>query len=375
MPASPRLLIVTAAFGEGHNSAARNLGLALTQAGAEVKVCDPCMLAAPHSTRLIERVYRYITTHFPKVWERIYRSTDKSDFNKQSLPLMRKPERYLTNLIEDFKPDAIVSTYPVYPYFIARTFRQYGGQVPVFTVVTDSLEVNATWLRAPTDHWIVTDPATKEVMTAAPASLPPEKIEVTGFPVHPDFAEIPPVGNSDCCDPFKILYFPTGKKPFIRRHSRALLDAHPSVHLTIVMGKYVSLLLPRALQIRREYPGRVKLVGWTRRVTKLLNRHHLVVGKAGGATVHEAIAAHCPMLIHHLVPGQEEGNLRLLESIGCGKLAETPEHLTSAVACMLERDAAGWRTMKRSVTRHDRNSGSITAARFILGRLSAKDTP
>ena len=117
----------------------------------------------------------------------------------------------------------------------------------------------------------------------------------------------------------------------------------------------------------------MKLIGWTRRVTKLLNRHHLVVGKAGGATVHEAIAAHCPMLIHHLVPGQEEGNLRLLESIGCGRLAETPEHLTAAVVSMLDRDAAGWRTMKRSVTRHDRNSGSITAARFILGKLPQND--
>lgn len=364
---APRILIVTAAFGEGHNSAARNLGLALAQMGAEVKVCDPCLLAAPHTTQLIERGYRYITTHFPKIWERIYRSTDKADFSKQSLPLLRKPERYLTNLIEDFRPDAIISTYPVYPYFISRTFQQHGNQVPVFTVVTDSLEINATWLRAPTDYWIVTDPATKQTMIEK--GLPSEKIEITGFPVHPDFAKIPPVDNSDCCEPFRILYFPTGKKPFVRRHSRALLEASPSVHLTIVLGKYTSTLLPRALQIRNEYPGRVKLVGWTKRVTRLLNRHHLVIGKAGGATVHEAIAAHCPMLIHHLVPGQEEGNLRLLESIGCGRLAETPEQLTASVVNMLERNGAGWRTMKRSVTRHDRNSGSLVAAKFILKQL------
>ena len=371
MPASPRLLIVTAAFGEGHNSAARNLALALQTAGAEVKVCDPCMLAAPHTTRLIEKAYRYVTTHLPRVWEKIYKSTDKSDFNKQSLPLMRKPERYLTNLIEDYKPDAIVSTYPVYPYFISRTFREYGGQVPVFTVVTDSIEINASWLRAPTDFWIVTDGATKEAMMSA--GLPAEKIVVTGFPVHPDFAIMPPVGSTDCCEPFRILYFPTGKKPFIRRHSRALLNASPSVKLTIVMGKYKKLLQKRAREIQKEYPGRVRLIGWTRRVPHYLNRHHLVVGKAGGATVHEAIAAHCPMLIHHLVPGQEEGNLRLLESIGCGKLAETPEQLTAVVSAMLERDASGWRTMKRSVTRHDRNSGSTVAAHFILGEISKED--
>jgi processive 1,2-diacylglycerol beta-glucosyltransferase len=368
MPATPRLLIVTAAFGEGHNSAAKNLGLALAAAGAEVKVCDPCLLAAPHTTNLISWVYLYITTHFPKLWELVYRSTDKSDFNRQRLPLMRKPERYLTNLLADFQPAAVISTYPIYPYFIARTFREFGGNVPIFTVVTDSIEINASWLRAPSDYFLVTDPATRELM--ADSGIPLESIVETGFPVHPDFADLPPVCNSDCCEPFRILYFTTAKRPFVRRHSRALLDASPAVHLTIVMGKNADRLLSRAREIQREYPGRVRLVGWTKRVPKLLNRHHLVVGKAGGATVHEAIAARCPMLIHHLVPGQEEGNLRLLESIGCGRLAETPAELTAAVTAMMANDAAGWRLMKRSVTRHGRNSGALTAARFILEKLS-----
>lgn len=372
MPVPPRLLIVTAAFGEGHNSAAKNLGLALQAAGAEVHVCDPCMRSAPQSTRLIAAVYRYITTHFPRIWEKVYRSTDRSDFNKQKLPLMRKPERYLTNFLDDYKPDAVISTYPIYPYFLARTFRETGKSVPVFIVVTDSIEINASWLRAPGNFWLVTDQLTKDSMAAT--GIPAEKIEDTGFPVHPDFSELPPVENSDCCEPFNILYFPTAKRPFVRRHSRALLDASPSVKLTIVMGKSVRLLYSRAKEIQRQYPGRVRLIGWTKRVPQLLNRHHLVVGKAGGATVHEAIAAHCPMLIHHLVPGQEEGNLRLLEAIGCGKLAETPEELTSAVKSMLENGASGWRRMKEQVTKHDRNAGAITAARFILKQLPSRQS-
>lgn len=330
------------------------------------------MRSAPHSTKLIAAVYRYITTHFPKIWEKVYRSTDRSDFNKQRLPLMRKPERYLTNFVEDYAPDAVISTYPIYPYFLARTFRETGKGVPVFIVVTDSIEINASWLRAPGDYWLVTDRETKAAMAAT--GLPAERIEETGFPVHPDFAELPPVENSDCCEPFNILYFPTAKRPFVRRHSRALLDASTSVKITIVMGKNIRLLYSRAKEIQREYPGRVRLIGWTKRVPQLLNRHHLVVGKAGGATVHEAIAAHCPMLIHHLVPGQEEGNLRLLESIGCGKLAETPEELTAAVKLMLGGNANGWRQMKERVTKHDRNAGALTAARFILDQLPPKKT-
>ena len=51
--------------------------------------------------------------------------------------------------------------------------------------------------------------------------------------------------------------------------------------------------------------------------------HHLVISKAGGATVQEAIAARCPMIVNQVIPGQEEGNARLIWRIwprrGCGK--------------------------------------------------------
>jgi len=182
------------------------------------------------------------------------------------------------------------------------------------------------------------------------------------------FSELEPVSADDPCDPFRVLYFATAKRPFIRRHGRALLEASPKVRLTIVMGRNVRLLHAKARELQRAYPGRVRLIGWTRKVPSLLNSHHLVVGKAGGATVHEAIAARCPMLIHHLVPGQEEGNLRLLEEIGGGGLADSPEALRRKVADLLSDHAAGWRSMKHALALHGRNAGAIAAARHILER-------
>ena len=125
----------------------------------------------------------------------------------------------------------------------------------------------------------------------------------------------------------------------------------------------------RRTELRDAFPGRVKIKGWTRRVPQLLNAHHLVIGKAGGATVHEAIAARCPMLVHHLVPGQEEGNLRLLEAIGAGRLADSPEAIRGTLADLLADDAALWRRMKRKLALHGRNAGAIATARHILGRL------
>lgn len=365
MPATPRILIVTAAFGEGHNSAARNLGLALDAAGAVTRVGDPCLLGAPGLTSLLSRGYRMVTTRFPRIWAWIYKSTDRCDFSRRRSPVMRLPERALGALIDEFKPTAIVSTYPVYPYFLPRIRQGIGARkLPVFTVVTDSIEINAAWLRAPSDFWLVTDSATREAMIGR--NLPAEKIIDTGFPVNPVFSELTPVAAEDKCEPFRVLYFPTASPAQLGRHGRAMLDAAPSVRLTLVLGRNVRRLVTKARELKAAYPGRVRLIGWTRKVPQLLNSHHLVVGKAGGATVHEAIAAHCPMLIHHLVPGQEEGNLHLLESIGGGGLADSPALLQRRIADLLRDHAAGWRSMKHALARHGRNAGAITAARFIL---------
>jgi processive 1,2-diacylglycerol beta-glucosyltransferase len=72
------------------------------------------------------------------------------------------------------------------------------------------------------------------------------------------------------------------------------------------------------------------------------------------------------MLIHHLVPGQEEGNLRLLELIGGGALACEPEDLRYRVAGLLAQDAAAWRKMKNALAKHGKNSGAIAGAKLIL---------
>jgi processive 1,2-diacylglycerol beta-glucosyltransferase len=371
MSPAPRLLIVTAAFGEGHNSAARNLAAALQAAGAETRVEDPCKAATATTTTVVERAYRFVTTHMPRTWAWVYRLTDRCDFSKPRLPLMRKPENALARMIDDFHPDAVVSTYPLYPYFLARILADAPAKIPVFTVVTDSIEINASWLRAPSDLWLVTDPETRRLMAAT--GLPADRIMDTGFAVNPVFEKLTPVDPGDACQPFRILYFATAQRRFIHSHGRALLDASPNVRLTVVMGRNTRMLAENARELRADYPGRVRLVGWTRKVPDLMNRHHLIIGKAGGATVHEAIAARCPMLIHHLVPGQEEGNLALLRQIGGGDLADSPDALQSRVQGLLADDARAWRDMKNALIAHNRTAGGRTAAECILGHL--KNSP
>ncbi len=362
------ILILTAGFGDGHNSAARNLHLAL-EPHASSMVADPCALGAPFLNARLRNFYRRVTTHAPWLWRKIYLSTEKQDFSKDHLPMMRKPEEKLREIIAEHHPKVIVSTYPLYPYFLERIFKKGSPKVPVITVVTDSIEINAAWRKAPTDFWLVTDQRTRAALIRQ--GLPETRVIETGFPVHPHFADLPPITAEDDLDPFRILYFPTSKKPHVRRVSRELLESSgKNTSLTIVLGRNEKKLRSRALEIQANFPKRVTIKGWTRKVPELLTSHHLVVGKAGGATVHESLAAACPMLIHHLVPGQEEGNLTLLRHLNGGYLADSPGALSAHLREMLADKASGWRSMKRNLLRYARPTAAHTAANFILDQFT-----
>jgi len=262
---------------------------------------------------------------------------------------MRKPENTLHDLMLSFEPHAIVSTYPLYPYFVERSFNKGISRVPVITIITDSIEINAAWRKAPTDYFLVTDEFTKQAMINH--GIEDRKIIITGFAVHPRFTNLKTIESYAPQEEFKVLYFPTSKKPIIRRILRAILNTKEAkTTVTVVLGRNVRKLYNRVREIQQEYPGRVEIKGWTRRVPELLSSHHLVIGKAGGATVHETIAASCPMLVHHLVPGQEEGNLALLERIQGGLYTETPDDINNALSALLKDDATKWKSMKQSMS-------------------------
>ncbi|MEZ7956266.1 MAG: hypothetical protein QMC23_06345 [Rubritalea sp.] len=370
-PELPRIIITTAGFGDGHNSAAYNLAAALEQY-AEAEVIDPCALGSPRLNARLRKFYRFITTHTPKVWYRIYKSVEKHDFSKEKFPFMRKPENTLKDIMLSFEPHAIVSTYPLYPYYVERSFAKGIPRVPVITLITDSIEINAAWRDAPSDYFLVTDKFTRESLIAS--GVDERKVIVTGFAVHPRFTKLKSIASYDHKSVFKVLYFPTSKKPIIRRIMRVILDTkNANTEITVVLGRNVRKLYDRVREIQLKYPGRVQIKGWTRRVPELLTSHHLVIGKAGGATVHETIAAACPMLIHHLVPGQEEGNLALLEKIQGGFYTETPEDIRHALTNILKDDAALWKNMKYNLTQYAKPAGSISAAQFIINTIENYD--
>jgi processive 1,2-diacylglycerol beta-glucosyltransferase len=114
----------------------------------------------------------------------------------------------------------------------------------------------------------------------------------------------------------------------------------------------------------------LSVLGWVEDLPALLQSHHVLIGKAGGATVQETLAASTPMLITQILPGQETGNARLLLQYGCGAHVPTSEAVVRVLSQLFQNGAEAWQRMHRNCLSLARPEASFTAARWILQHLT-----
>jgi 1,2-diacylglycerol 3-beta-galactosyltransferase len=73
-----------------------------------------------------------------------------------------------------------------------------------------------------------------------------------------------------------------------------------------------------------EWHGQVHLYNFVETMPALMHASDLILCKAGGLIVTEALACGLPLLLIDVLPGQEEGNAEYVLAHGAGELAETP---------------------------------------------------
>ena len=329
------ILVLTAGFGDGHNTAAASVAEALRRSlpGEQVLVSDLVSEVQPRTAGVLKSLYQVAITHLPWAWSALYRMLAKSDLDPKQNAWMRPLLTGLRRQIEELKPRVIVSTYPLYAGLLA-TLRQQMEVPPLVTVITDSTSVHPIWLMAPSDLYCVSDVETDDVILKM--GVPPAKTRITGFPVSLQFSEALPE-ELLCRSGQRILYLPSTPA----RHVAATLEAlrpliKQGVKLTIPVGKHRSRLYHALRRYIDSIPeGTLDIIGWTSRIPELLRTHDVVICKAGGAILHEVMAARIPAVIDYVVPGQEEGNANYLLSRDCALQSKTAKETGEAVALIL----------------------------------------
>jgi processive 1,2-diacylglycerol beta-glucosyltransferase len=189
----------------------------------------------------------------------------------------------------------------------------------------------------------------------------PDKIYTFGFPVNPKFADLPRREPPSATQRPRVLYMinaGTRRAPEITRRLSQL-----DVDLTVTVGR--DKKLQRTIE-QAVGESRVSVVGWTDQLPELLCQSHLLIGKAGGATVQEAIAAGCPMIINHIVSGQEEGNAQLIVETKSGAIAHEPAEVETQVRRIFSNEATLWREWAANIGALSRPAASLEIADFLM---------
>jgi processive 1,2-diacylglycerol beta-glucosyltransferase len=139
----------------------------------------------------------------------------------------------------------------------------------------------------------------------------------------------------------------------------------PEIQLTVTVGRNAGLKIS-VEKIRRTVTQEFETVDWSDELPRLLRANHLVISKAGGATVQEAMSAACPMIINHIIPGQEEGNARFIVETNSGAIALKHEAVIAAVQKAFANDAAQWCEWSTNISRLGRPNASLDVAKFLL---------
>lgn len=360
-----RVLVLTAGFGEGHNSAARHVCEALkAESGVLAAVHDP-LVSYGEIYESEKRRYLAVIGGAPWLWRIGYHALDKLPVAQVSAMLLGKAEALLEKTLAESGADTAVCTYPLYPWLLRRISRRTGKRVKVVTIVTDSIAINRAWAIAPSDLWLTAERFSARRLAGLGA--PREKIVASGFPVSAKFGEAEPTTPRrapSAGEPARILLV-AGTAPRQTEACALTLASLPGVKLSVAVGRDAALgeAVTRTLASANL---NADLIGWTDKMPELLRSHHIVLGKAGGATTHETLAARTPFLITRVLPGQEEGNAELITRIGAGEVVKSPEDAARAVSVLLEDDAKQWERRVDNISRFSHPHGARRAARAIL---------
>jgi len=207
--------------------------------------------------------------------------------------------------IKAFRPDIVVCTHFL-PTRLVSLMLTRGVLEARLAVVTTDYDFQGLWLSSPFNQFFVARDETKAHMAAI--GVPADRITVSGIPVRP--------GLADGVDREAVLtgYGLRPDRPTLLISAGAAGGAYTQtiVQQTLRMGND---FCGRNDQLKNQIEGliafnrdRYRVLGYTNDMPDLIRTATLFVGKPGGLSSSECMAAGLPMVLIHPIPGQEVRN-------------------------------------------------------------------
>ncbi len=183
---NPKIIILTASYGNGHLQVANSLYQECLARGFEnVRICNLYAESHPFFSELSEKLYKKSFTFGKQFYKLFYYGTDRMKSKKLLRWYYQYGYKRLTTLIQTEKPDVLINTFPInsVPEFRRRT----GIVIPTFNIITDYC-LHRLWLHNEIDKYYV---STKELKSKIlTEGVMESKVVVSGIPIRPAFSEV-----------------------------------------------------------------------------------------------------------------------------------------------------------------------------------------
>lgn len=333
---TPRVLVLTASIGEGHDLPARVLAadLLARRPDAHVPVVDSLKAAGPFVERVIMGGSSF-ESHvgnwaFDVEYALISHIAPVRRF--ASWLAQRLGGRGLLRCIRDQRPDVIVSTYPGATEVLGRLRLQGRLGVPVVSAITD-LAALRWWSHPGVDVHLITHPES-EAEVRAIAGPRTRIVAVRGLN-DPRFAA-PPTHEEGR----RALGLPPDGKVVVVSGGgwgvgdldgavQVVLAAGPDVRVVVMCGRNEGLRARLAARFGGE--PRVTLLGFTHQVPELFAAADALVHSTAGLTVLEAWVLGCPTVSYGWGRGHIRANNRAYVEHGIADVARDRGELAAAL--------------------------------------------
>jgi len=329
-----RILLLMADTGGGHRSSAEAVLEAMQRrplADCQVEMIDVLGGYAPFPINKLDRLYPYMTRFSKVTWEPAYRFTNTPErargLMKAAWPIAQETAR---KVLLGHPADLIVSFHPLFNYAMLWAKEKEKNDTPMVSMVTDMATIHAMWCAPGMLRYLV--PTRQAARLAVGYGVERAKLDITGLPISRRFAEL--AGrpkqevrkNLDLDPDLPTVLLMGGGQGMGRMYpvARALASIKMEYQLIIVAGRNPALKLQ--LQIA-DWKIPVRIYGFTREIPVLMAASDVLVTKAGPSTIAEALAMGLPMIISGYIPGQEDGNMKIVVRGQAGMYAPKPKQM------------------------------------------------
>ena len=367
-----RILILSAATGGGHMRAAHALEEAIRRKSpeTEVRVVDFLKEISPILYKTICDGYHFLATKTPKVFGKLYQKTNEETPFSQIVPKFNSLFcQKLVPLMEEFRPDVVVTTHPFATEMISRLKEKGALFAPLICIMTD-YGPHKAWFADRVDAYIVSAQDMVEEMVMM--GVDRNKIFPFGIPVHGVFFYKEDknklqqeLGLTPGLPTILIMAGSFGVTNIAKIYrSIAVIDM--PFQMIVITGRnkrlydYFSEIIP-------ESPKKTKLVFFTNEVEKYMHASDLIITKPGGLTVSEALACNIPLAVFDAIPGQEEDNANFLLQHEMAIRIQKGEDCADSIRALLQ-DHERLEKMRSSCASFDK-SQSPTNILSLIGEL------